>query len=126
MANSIESRVPFLDHTLVEFAATVPPRLKLKWLTGKYLLKKTMKDLLPEEVITRKKYGFTPPVTTWIDKHIKREAINLLLDSDSTYDIYFNRNYLKRILYDTTKRHYNKIFPLLMFAYWHKNYIEKQ
>jgi len=123
MANSIESRVPFLDHTLVEFAATIPVKYKFNGLTGKFILKKTMKNLLPKEVIQRKKYGFTPPLTLWINKHLKSEACNILLDSDSEVKRYFNHKFLKNILTDNTKKHYNKILPLLMFGQWYDLYL---
>ncbi len=65
MAASIESRVPFLDHPLVEFAARVPDRLKLRGGTGKYILKEAVRDLLPAEIIDRKKMGFPTPLTAW-------------------------------------------------------------
>jgi len=66
MACSIESRVPFLDHTLVEFAARIPDRLKLCGASQKYILKKAVEDLLPHETIHRKKMGFPTPLRQWL------------------------------------------------------------
>ena len=66
MANSIESRVPFLDHPLVEFAALVPDRLKIRGGTGKYILKQAVADLLPASIIHRKKMGFPTPLRQWL------------------------------------------------------------
>jgi asparagine synthase (glutamine-hydrolysing) len=123
MANSVESRVPFLDHKLVEFASTLLPKYKLHNLTPKYILKKAMKPLLPKEVITRKKYGFTPPLTQWINTSLKSEAQSLLLDNKEIGK-HFNTNFLKNILEDASSKHYNKILPLLMFSHWHKTFIE--
>jgi asparagine synthase (glutamine-hydrolysing) len=82
MAASIESRVPFLDHTFVEFAATIPSRLKIRQGKGKYILRKAVEGLLPEAVLKRKKLGFPTPVTRW------------LLDSraDSLYAKLLDRN----------------------------------
>ena len=66
MAASIESRVPFLDHVLVEFAASIPARFKTRGMSGKLVLKSAVKDLLPESIIHRRKMGFPTPLATWI------------------------------------------------------------
>ncbi len=66
MANSIESRVPFLDHPFVEFAARVPDRLKIRNGIGKYIVKKAVEDLLPHDIIHRTKMGFPTPVRDWL------------------------------------------------------------
>ena len=66
MACSIESRVPFLDHPLVEFAAQVPAHLKIREGKGKYILRKAVEDLLPQATLTRKKMGFPTPVKNWL------------------------------------------------------------
>jgi asparagine synthase (glutamine-hydrolysing) len=66
MACSIESRVPFLDHTLVEFAARVPDGLKIRGATQKYILKKAVADLLPPDIVHRKKMGFPTPLGRWL------------------------------------------------------------
>ena len=66
MAASIESRVPFLDHPLVEFASTLPERLKLRGWTTKYVLRQAMRDMLPPEILSRKKMGFPVPVGPWL------------------------------------------------------------
>ncbi|MGH9844806.1 MAG: asparagine synthase (glutamine-hydrolyzing), partial [Blastocatellia bacterium] len=66
MAASIESRVPFLDHELVEFAARMPVKMKLHGWTTKYVLRQAMRGLLPPEILTRKKMGFPVPVGSWL------------------------------------------------------------
>ena len=66
MACSIESRVPFLDHELVEFAARVPDDLKLRGGVGKYILKRAVEDILPREIVYRKKMGFPKPLRQWL------------------------------------------------------------
>jgi len=75
MATGVEVRVPFLDKELVEFSTRIPPELKLKKMTTKYLLKKVMEKYLPHEVIYRPKAGFGAPVRTWI-KHDLKEYIH--------------------------------------------------
>jgi len=66
MACSIESRIPFLDHTLVEFAAAIPDRLKIRGGVQKYVLKKAVEDLLPRSIIHRRKMGFPTPLAQWL------------------------------------------------------------
>jgi asparagine synthase (glutamine-hydrolysing) len=65
MANSVEARVPFLDHELVEFAMALPPRLKVHRGLGKYILKKAVAGILPHEIVYRPKQGFGAPVAEW-------------------------------------------------------------
>src|SRR5215471_4826460 len=65
MATSVESRVPFLDHKLVEFTSGLPERLKLRGWTTKYVLRQSMKGILPETILSRPKMGFPVPVGTW-------------------------------------------------------------
>ena len=66
MAASIESRVPFLDHTLVEFAAQMPDRLKIRGRKQKHILKAAVSDLLPRGIVHRRKMGFPTPLTDWL------------------------------------------------------------
>ena len=66
MACSIESRVPLLDHTLVEFSTTIPDALKIKGKTQKYIFKKAVENLLPRDIVYRKKMGFPTPVRQWL------------------------------------------------------------
>jgi asparagine synthase (glutamine-hydrolysing) len=65
MAHSLEVRVPFLDHEFVEWAATIPSKLKLLRGEGKYLLKKSLEPSLPESVLYRRKMGFAVPLDRW-------------------------------------------------------------
>jgi asparagine synthase (glutamine-hydrolysing) len=66
MACSIESRVPFLDHTFVEFSTRIPDRLRIRGATQKYVLKKAVEDLLPHDIVYRKKMGFPTPLREWL------------------------------------------------------------
>ena len=65
MAASIESRVPFLDHKLVEFTAKMPTKMKLRGRETKWILREAMKGILPDEILTRSKMGFPVPVGNW-------------------------------------------------------------
>ncbi len=80
MAASIESRVPFLDHKLVEFAARLPARLKVRFLQGKYLLRRAMEDKLPPEVLQRAKKGFPTPIRPWLRHRIFERVAGVLTD----------------------------------------------
>src|SRR5262249_41409127 len=71
MAASLEVRVPFLNRAVVDFAMTLPVELKLRRLTGKYLLKRAMADRLPREIVRRKKHGFAMPVAHWLTAELK-------------------------------------------------------
>ena len=81
MAASIESRVPFLDHHLVEFATALPPRMKLRGLQTKWILRQAVKPLLPPEILTRKKMGFPVPFSLWLRGGGAGLARDVLLDS---------------------------------------------
>ena len=80
MAASIESRVPFLDHRLVEFAAALPPRLKLRGFSTKWILREAVKSMLPAEILTRKKMGFPVPFGPWMKDRWQSVARDVLLD----------------------------------------------
>src|SRR6185503_6195042 len=75
MAASVESRVPFLDHKLVEFATQLPVKMKLHGWTTKYVLRQAMRNVLPNEIVRRKKMGFPVPVGSWL-----RGAFRYILD----------------------------------------------
>jgi asparagine synthase (glutamine-hydrolysing) len=81
MAASIESRVPFLDHHLVEFAAALAPRMKLRGLTTKWVLREAVKTLLPREILTRPKMGFPVPFALWMRGSGADMARDVLLDT---------------------------------------------
>ena len=80
MSASIESRVPFLDHVLVEFAARLPDRLKLRGFTTKRILREAIRGLLPDEILTRKKMGFPVPFGQWTRGRWHNSVRDVLLD----------------------------------------------
>jgi asparagine synthase (glutamine-hydrolysing) len=81
MAASIESRVPFLDHHLVEFAAALPPRMKLRGFTTKWILREAVRDILPAEILSRPKMGFPVPFGVWMQSGWQDVARDVLLDT---------------------------------------------
>ena len=121
MATSVELRVPFLDHRVVEFAASLPSQYKLKKQEGKYVLKKLMEKYLPDEIIYRKKMGFAVPTKRWFGSSLLDEAQQILLDK-SFLDLGF---FQKRYINDMLQNHKNgvedysrRIFSLLVLNQW--------
>ncbi len=98
MAASIESRVPFLDHHLVEFASRVPAHLKLRGGTGKYILKEAVRDLLPAGIIHRKKMGFPTPLKRWLRDPAAAPIYDFLLEPDSLLSEYIAREPLQKLI----------------------------
>jgi asparagine synthase (glutamine-hydrolysing) len=80
MAASLESRVPFLDHKLVEFATALPARLKLRGFKTKWILREAVRGILPAEILTRKKMGFPVPFGLWMRNEWQGVARDVLLD----------------------------------------------
>jgi asparagine synthase (glutamine-hydrolysing) len=121
MSCSIESRVPFLDHKFVEFAASVPPHMKLRGKDGKYIIKKAVEDLIPCSIIYRKKMGFPTPITAWLVQEESRAIRDYLRDPDGVLAGYVKRTYLDDLLdkhdrgqHDATDR----IWRLLNLQVW--------
>src|SRR5262249_28913492 len=83
MTVSLEARSPFLDHVLMEFAASLPEKMKLRRMTTKYLLKKVLKDIVPGENLTRRKMGFGVPIGYWFRGSMKSFLRETLLSEKS-------------------------------------------
>ncbi len=98
MACSIESRVPFLDHHFVEFSSRVPDSLKISSSDGKYILKKAVEDLLPPEIIYRKKMGFPTPLKQWLSGPMANSIFSLLRSPDSLLGELVDRRALDHLL----------------------------
>jgi len=100
MAHSIEGRVPFLDHELVEFSAKIHPSLKLKGTNEKFILKEAMKDVLPEEIIRRKKQRFFTPIDHWFGNDFKELSRQTLSDSEFLNGLFKKESLQKLLKYD--------------------------
>lgn len=127
MAESIEARVPFLDHNFVEFAASIPSEYKLKNKTTKYILKKAMENYLPWDIIYRDKQMFTVPIGEWFKKDLKDLVYNVLLDSRTEKRGYFNSNYIKQLIDEhmtEKKDRTRELRNLLILEIWHRMYID--
>jgi len=126
--SSIEARVPFLDHRLVELAFSMPMELKLKNNTTKYILKKAVEGIIPDEIIYRKKKGFGAPVSEWLkeDKEIQDKLFNIIKNSKIHKLGIFNYSYINQLISDhLTGRHDNsfKLWNLITLSLWYDNWI---
>lgn len=127
MAASIEARVPFLDHKLVEFAAMTPGNLKLKGFNMKYILKKAVKNLVPKKITNRKKMGFNPPTGLWIDRDLKDLMDEYLSEESIKNRNFFNYLEIKHLLQEHTLKKRNnglKIWSLLFLEAWAREYLD--
>ncbi len=128
MAASIESRVPFLDHVLVEFATNIPRRFQMRGLTGKRILKKAVQDLLPHSIIYRTKLGFPTPWSRWLKGPQLHTIRNLLLEPRSLERKFFKPPAIQR-LFDEHQAgqvdHYDRIWRLLNLELWHRVCVEE-
>jgi asparagine synthase (glutamine-hydrolysing) len=98
MACSIESRVPFLDHPFVEFAARVPDHLKIRNGVGKYIIKQAVRDLLPADLLHRKKMGFPTPLRPWLLDPATQPLIDVLLDPDGLLASFTSRPAMESLI----------------------------
>jgi asparagine synthase (glutamine-hydrolysing) len=127
MAASIESRVPFLDHVLVEFATRIPQRVQLKGLAGKNILKKAVEDLLPHEILYRPKLGFPTPWSGWLAGARLDSIETLLLEPRSAERGYFQPVAIRRLFSEHRTRYrdnYDRIWRLLNLELWHRVCLE--
>ena len=129
MAASIESRVPFLDHPLVEFATNIPQKLQVGGLAGKHILKKGMEDLLPHSILYRPKLGFPTPWSRWLAGSQLNVIRDLLLEARSTERGLFKPDALERLFEEHRvghRDHYDRIWRLLNLELWHRACLEQE
>ena len=126
MANSIELRVPLLDHKLLEFAASLPENFKVRGLTTKYLVKVALRDRLPKEILQRKKAGFPVPYERWLRSELKGWLSDVLLDSRTLSRGYFRRSGIENLLQkDSTQGgHSKELLSLAALEVWHREFLD--
>jgi asparagine synthase (glutamine-hydrolysing) len=129
MAASIESRVPFLDHHLVEFGASLPDRWKLSGWTTKHILRRAMKGLLPPSILNRPKMGFPVPFSKWTRGPWNAVARDVLLDRRSRERGLINPPAVDRLLADHAAGRSDggdRIWSLLNLELWHRTFIDEE
>jgi asparagine synthase (glutamine-hydrolysing) len=126
MANSLEVRVPFLDHGVVEFVATIGDAYKLKGLSSKHILKRTFRDLLPPSIIKRRKAGFMIPLASWLSNELRDLVEDVCSEDRIKREGLFDPGYVRFMLdaHFSKKRDFRKmIWVLLTFQLWRDNYL---
>jgi asparagine synthase (glutamine-hydrolysing) len=95
--HSLEARVPFLDHVLVEFCAGIPASVKMRWLREKQVLRDAMRGVLPRELVERRKRGLASPVKHWLREPLPEFAEMLLSDDEIRGKGYFDPGAVARL-----------------------------
>jgi len=128
MAHSIEMRVPLLDHKLVEFAAMIPPELRLRNRTMKYIFKRAMWEVLRDEIIDRPKHGFGIPLGHWFRGQLGDFVRELLLSETSRRRGIFNTAYIEQV----AQRHEQgrdldlQLWTLISFELWCRTFLDRR
>lgn len=129
MAASVESRVPFLDHVLVEFAAKIPARYKTRGLSGKRILKEAVRDLLPASILFRHKMGFPTPWSYWLKGPQLDMLERLLLEPRCVARGLFKAEGVRQLFAQHRARHRDhseRIWRLLNLEVWHRVFLDQE
>ena len=126
MAASVEARVPFLDVEYMRAVEALPPSLRIRGLTQKYIHKKVIAKWLPEEIIRRPKRGFDTPVDRWFRSELSGFVRSMLLGRDAACPLFFRPEAIETLLEEhVSGRQDNRrqLFSLLVFELWHRQFI---
>src|SRR5213594_3300711 len=128
MAHSLEARVPLLDHKLVEFAQTIPPELNLRGETTKYLFKRAMRGILPDQIIERRKHGFAVPLGRWFRGRLGPFVRELLLSERSRRRGIFNAAYIEELVrrHDRGRNLDFHLWTLISFELWCRTFLDNR
>ncbi len=127
MAASIESRVPFLDHKLMEFSASMPLNMKLRGRSTKFVLRQAMKNLLPAEILTRSKMGFPVPIGNWFRGEFKHIVDKFVLSDRSLERGIFEPEAVKNLVarHMSGENHDERLWSLVNFEMWQRRFIDR-
>jgi asparagine synthase (glutamine-hydrolysing) len=127
MATSVESRVPFLDHKLVEFTCSLPERLKLRGGTTKYILRESMKGVLPEQILSRSKMGFPVPIGSWFRGAYRSIIDEYVLSERAIERGIFNTHVVREIVRRHQvggENHDERLWSLVNFEIWQRQFFD--
>lgn len=126
MATSIESRVPFLDHKLVEFTARMPDTMKLRGGTTKFVLRESMKGILPDRILSRSKMGFPVPIGRWFRGPFKSVIDEYVLSDRALGRDIFEPDFVRRLvsLHQSGEDHSERLWALLNFEIWLRQFFD--
>jgi asparagine synthase (glutamine-hydrolysing) len=126
MTHSLEARAPLVDHHVVELGAALPGRLKLRGLTGKYILKRAFADLVPAEIVNRKKKGFALPTARWLAGRLHGFARDMLLSPEARGRGFFEPDAVAALLdrHRAGEDHGERIWNLIVLETWHREMVD--
>ena len=126
MAASIESRVPFLDHKLVEYTAKLPAKMKLRGKETKWILREAMKGILPDEILTRSKMGFPVPIGNWFRNEYRHIVEEYVLGERAMQRSIFNADFVRQIAGEhfAGKNHDERLWFLVNFEMWQRRFFD--
>ncbi|MEZ5346271.1 MAG: asparagine synthase (glutamine-hydrolyzing) [Pyrinomonadaceae bacterium] len=128
MAASLEARVPLLDQELIDFVTTkIPAGLKLKRTETKYIFKKALDGIVPDEILYREKQGFGVPINEWINDQLRERIRGTLLENKSLERGYFDPKYIIRLLNEHSagrRDHSHPLWVLWMLELWHRRFVD--
>jgi asparagine synthase (glutamine-hydrolysing) len=127
MANSVELRVPLLDHKVLEFAARLPRNQKVRRWTMKYLAKKALKHRVPQAILSRRKAGFPVPYRVWLQSSLRNWATEILLDRRTLSRGYFQTSMVEQLIKGNLNgADYSKeLFSLVVLELWHRTFADQ-
>jgi asparagine synthase (glutamine-hydrolysing) len=127
MAHGLEARSPLLDHHVMEFAAGLPLRFKLRGRRGKYLLRQLARPLVPPEIVDGPKRGFGVPLDRWFRRELKEMAVDVLTGPTQTVAQYVSGDTIRRLLAEHAsgdRAHGHRLWALLMLELWHRTCLD--
>jgi asparagine synthase (glutamine-hydrolysing) len=126
MANSLELRVPLLDHRLLEFAASLPAHYKLKGFTLKYIWKKALSKRVPTKILKRRKAGFPVPYESWLRNNFKDQIRAILTDRKTGERGYFQKAAVEKLIRANSDfgTYSKEVFSLVALELWHRMFLD--
>jgi asparagine synthase (glutamine-hydrolysing) len=125
MANSLELRVPLLDHLVLEFAAGLPPHYKVMGLKTKRVFKKAFSRSIPQAILKRRKTGFPVPLRKWLQHDLRDYAHDILLSQRASQRGFFRKNQMEAALAEAGQASMAKeLFSLLTLELWHREFVD--
>jgi asparagine synthase (glutamine-hydrolysing) len=127
----ITTRFPFLDRAVAEFSGRIPPRLKVKGFDKRYLFKRAFRNLLPVEVIQKKKHGFGIPVASWLktDRRLREFSRDVLFSARAKERGYFKREFLEDLIrkHETDDSTYygDTLWSFFVLELWHLQFVDE-
>jgi asparagine synthase (glutamine-hydrolysing) len=128
MAHSLEARSPFLDHVVMELAASLPVSFKQAWGQKKRVLKASLRGRIPDALLDRRKMGFSVPIAKWFHTDLREMAHDVLLSPRASERGYFNGTEIARLLHDHSANkvdHGRSLWDLLMLELWHREFVDR-